>query len=72
LLQRLNETIENLADNPYMGRKRNDLMPNLRSFVQGKYVIFYFPISNGIDIIRILHGARDIQSIFEDENDSEQ
>lgn len=31
----------------------------------GNYVIFYRPIANGIDVIRVLHGSRDIESIFE-------
>jgi toxin ParE1/3/4 len=34
-----------------------------------KYVVFYTPITGGIDIIRILHGARDIQSILADDFD---
>ncbi len=60
----LNATMENLAINPYMGRKRDELRRGLRSFPHGAYMIFYFPTSNGIDAIRILHGARDIEKIF--------
>jgi toxin ParE1/3/4 len=48
-----------------MGRVRDELVPSLRSFPVGKYVIFYRPIENGIEIARILHGARDLPSIFE-------
>lgn len=68
LLWKINEALEKLALNPYIGRKRYELLPNLRSFVYGKYVIFYFPISGGVDVVRILHGARDIVSIFEENN----
>jgi toxin ParE1/3/4 len=64
----LNRTMENLAVNPFMGRKRDELLPGLRSFLHEKYVIFYFPASNGIDVIRILHGARDIEKIFSTDN----
>lgn len=28
-----------------------------------KYLIFYRSISHGIEIVRVLHGARDIQSV---------
>ena len=32
-----------------------------------KYLIFYLPQGNGIDVIRVLHGARDIDSLFAEE-----
>jgi toxin ParE1/3/4 len=31
------------------------------------YLVFYRPIANGIDIIRVLHGARDIHGILAEE-----
>jgi len=55
-----------LARNPKMGRARPELGRSLRSFVERRYVIFYRPVSDGIEIVRVLHGARDIRSIFED------
>ena len=54
-----------LARMPELGRKRPDLAPDLRSLPAGSYVIFYRPVKAGIQIIRILHGARDIPTIFE-------
>jgi len=48
-----------------MGRVRDELAPSLRSFPVGRYVIFYRLIKNGIEITRILHGARDLKSAFE-------
>jgi toxin ParE1/3/4 len=40
-----------------------------RSPVNGfeKYLVFYLPHVHGIDVIRILHGARDIDSLFAEE-----
>lgn len=32
-----------------------------------KYWLFYLPGTQGIDVIRVLHGARDIESIFSSE-----
>jgi hypothetical protein len=29
--------------------------------------VFYRPVADGIEIVRVLHGARDIQSILTDE-----
>ena len=50
---------------PEVGRQRPDLAPNLRSLPAGNYVIFYRPIPDGIQLIRVLHGARDIPAIFD-------
>lgn len=49
---------------PRMGAMRNDLAENLRSIPEGNYVIFYRPLSDGLEIIRVLHSVRDIQTSF--------
>ncbi len=64
-LDLIDEKAQALSRMPEMGSKRYDLAPGLRSFAVGNYVIFYRPASNGILIIRVLHGARDIPAIFE-------
>lgn len=38
----------------------------MRSFPYKNYLIFYFPIENGIETYRIFHGAQDIDSLIED------
>ena len=50
---------------PQLGRKREELLPHLRSFPLGNYVIFYRLMENEIEIVRILHGARDFPPLFE-------
>ena len=47
-----------IASAPNMGRSVEDLAPNLRSFPLGRYLIFYRPVEGGIQLIRVLHGAR--------------
>lgn len=37
-----------------------ELAPELRSFAVKRYVVFYLPMPEGIAVIRVLHGARDI------------
>jgi toxin ParE1/3/4 len=54
-----------LAAMPELGRQREELSPRLRSFPVGRYVIFYRPMENGIEIARVLHGARDFPPLFE-------
>ncbi len=63
-LDRLQEKLLKLAEFPQMGISREELSPILRSFSVGNYLIFYFPLSNGIDIVRVLHGARNLEAIF--------
>ena len=52
-----------------MGRLRDELAPFLRSFPVKNYLIFYRPIDEGIEIVRILHGSQDIETIFPDDED---
>ena len=53
-------TLNIISTSPGVGRKVEELAPNLRSFPVGNYLIFYRPMADGIELIRILHGARDI------------
>lgn len=66
-LRRLYAKLETLARNPYMGRTRDELLPELRSFPFKDYVIFDFPLTNGIEVVRVLYGRRDIERIFQEE-----
>ena len=58
-LDRLAESFDLLAAQPLMGRARPELAPQLRSFVPGRYVIFYVPYRNGIDVVRVLDGRQE-------------
>jgi toxin ParE1/3/4 len=64
-LDTLQEKFVLLAGQALLGRARSELAPNLRSLPIGNYVIFYRPIDDGIGVARVLHGARDIDAIFE-------
>ena len=54
-----------LAAMPQLGRKREELAAQVRSFPVGRYVIFYRPMKNGIEVVRVLHGARDLPPLFD-------
>jgi hypothetical protein len=45
-----------------MRRAREELAASWRSFPFGRYVIFYTSLEDGIDVVRVLHSARDIDS----------
>jgi len=32
----------------------------------GKHLVFYRPVEDGIEILRVIHGARDIEALFEE------
>ncbi len=65
VLDTLTATAERLAATPLAGRARPELARNLRSYPQGNHVLFYRPADWGVEIIRILHGARDLPELFE-------
>ncbi len=56
-----------MATQPMMGRARDELALGVRSFPFGRYVVFYVPLDDGIDVVRVLHGARDIDAVFNPE-----
>jgi toxin ParE1/3/4 len=66
-------TFENLARMPGMGEQRETANPRLAGLrvwrIEGfpNQLIFYRPIEGGIEIIRVLHGARDIDAVLEAE-----
>lgn len=53
-----------LGEHPQAGRSRNDLGENLRSIPVGNYVVIYRRHNKYIEIIHIIHGARDIPSLL--------
>ena len=57
-------TYERLARSPNVGADLSLLRPGLRAFPVRKYVIFFTRTSEGIDIYRVLHGARDWQTMI--------
>ena len=63
-IDQLDEQFKLLPTQPLMGRARDELLPGLRSFPFGRYVIFYEPIAGGIDVVRLLHSARDVDAQF--------
>jgi toxin ParE1/3/4 len=65
-IDELYETIGQLSRHPGMGRQREELAPGLRSFPHHRHVIFYKADSNSVDIVRVLHGARDVRGGFEE------
>ena len=64
-VDRLDEKLALWATQPMMGRSRDELASGVRSLPFGRYVVFFQPVPNGIDVIRVLHGSRDVDATFE-------
>jgi toxin ParE1/3/4 len=60
LLVRIEAAFDMLAANPLAGRARDDLAPKIRSFPVGNYIVFYLPLSDDVEVVRVLHGRQDI------------
>jgi len=64
-IDKLYQAIQVLARQPGSGRHREELAPGIQSFPFGRYIIFYRVVAGAVEIVRVLHGARDIENIFE-------
>jgi len=64
LLDRIALRCDLLAGHPEIGQARPELGPDLRSFTVGNYVLFYRPSAQGIELVRIIHAARDVDALF--------
>jgi toxin ParE1/3/4 len=67
------QTCEQLVRNPLMGPTCYSGVPSLHGLRRfpvaqfEQFLIFYLPTADGIDVIRVLHGARDLDRLFAEE-----
>lgn len=65
-------TFKTLLRSPHLGLRGEFRSPHLADIhrwrVKGfeNYLIFYRTLADGISVVRILHGARDVDAIFDD------
>lgn len=59
MVDRFTKAYELLAKNPDMGQKLDQYRPGLRAWSVGNYLVYFRKTSDGIEIYRVLHGARD-------------
>jgi toxin ParE1/3/4 len=70
LVDEITGRFDHLLAYPEAGRARHELLVNLRSLPVKRYVIFYQPTDDGVEIFRVLHGSRDVQGEFDSLIDS--
>lgn len=68
LLQRLLDQCRRVCEHPLRCPPFEDLRPGLRRAVCKPYLVFFVVDQNGVRIERIIHGARDLASLFADKD----
>jgi toxin ParE1/3/4 len=64
LFDAIRQKCRQIAEFPNMGKSYKRLSNELRGFVVSDYIVFYYPRLDGIDIVRIVSGYRDLESLF--------
>ena len=60
LLDRLDERCFELLDHPELEPARDEIRPGLRHLLVGEYMILYRIVEGGVEIVRVIHGRRDL------------
>src|SRR3954447_3995975 len=71
LIRTLRNQISLLSEQPLMGRARDELRPGLRSMPVSHYLIIYYPLEDGVEIVRVISGRQDLGAIVGEQPDDE-
>ena len=63
VLRDIDERFVLLSEFPEMGSKRDDIRDGMRLAVYKRFVILYFPVEDGVEIVRVIRGERNLQRI---------
>ena len=66
-VRELRAQCQRITLNPSGYRLRSELGDGIRSCAHGHYVIFFERESDAVLIVRILHGARDLPTVFSED-----
>jgi len=64
LLDTLDARCALLAEHPHLGPARDDIRPGLRYLVEGEYLILYRIVDEGVEVVRVVHGRRDLSGLL--------
>jgi len=67
VLDRIDEKTMAYARQPEMDDLRPDLGAEVRCFPVGNYVVIYRPLEDGILVLLVVHGSRDVPAVFRDQ-----
>jgi toxin ParE1/3/4 len=64
MLDELESKFQLLSEQPYLGPARPDIAQEMRFFPVGSYLILYREVTGGVEIVRVVHGARKWMALF--------
>jgi toxin ParE1/3/4 len=64
-LERIERRIQSLAKFPFLGEQQSQFGENTRRLVEGNYLIFYDVLPDAIHVLRVFHGARRLDQLFD-------
>ncbi|MEO9340489.1 type II toxin-antitoxin system RelE/ParE family toxin [Mesorhizobium sp. SB112] len=64
VLDHISERILQLADFPESGPARPEIAEDARALSVANYLVLYRIFDERIEIIRVVHGARDVEALF--------
>lgn len=64
LLRRIGTKLDRLSQFPDLGSPRPEIAAAARMLVEGNYVVLYEVIDDTVEIVRVVHGARDLRELF--------
>lgn len=63
LIERIEKACATVGDNPLHGPARPEIAADTRAWIVGRYLILYRPIPAGAEIVRVIHGARNLDEL---------
>jgi toxin ParE1/3/4 len=64
MVDRIDGKVKLLAEFPGLGQAREDLGSNYRTLPLKSDLIVYRPIEDGIEVLRVVHGRRNLRNLF--------
>ena len=64
LLDRIASKCARLADFPEIGPAREDIGRDVRALTVGNYLVLYRASKERVDVVRVVHGARDLRDFL--------
>ena len=64
-LREIAASCERLAAYPGISQARREIRDGVRTWPVGAYLVMHRQIEGGVEIVRVVHGAREIDNFFE-------
>lgn len=69
LIAAFEKKCQNLINFPMIGRSYEEIRPDLRGVPLDGYIILYQVTANTLEILRVVHGSRNLKALFESDEE---